>query len=74
SLVGSLPRGECSEWNTRGTWTYDGKKRGPLACYDSSGGTSILWADKPNDLLVLAQDPDMSRSDLFAWWRGHATV
>jgi hypothetical protein len=73
SLVGDLPRGDCETWNAQTTWSQKETTRGPLACYNSQAGeTSVLWADKPTDLLVLAHDPVMAPGDLMAWWRDHA--
>ena len=67
---GSLSSGNCAEdWDVQGTWTHKGRERGALACYASQGGVpAVIWADEPNDLLVVARSPGMSQKDLYAWW------
>lgn len=68
--VGVAENGSCTkDWNVRTTWSYDGRKRGPLACYKAKGGQSVIvWADKPNNLLILAESSTLTNKEFIAWF------
>jgi hypothetical protein len=44
---------------------------GPLACYYTDDGQSVLlWGDTEAGILAAAYDSSMPLEDLFTWWSG----
>ena len=68
--VGDLPTGSCSAGEDRqGTWTYSNVTQGPIACYVSrAGDTIILWGSDDSAVLALAQDPGWTPTQMYNWW------
>ena len=68
--VGNLPEGSCEAGEpVQSYWTLSGQEQGPLACYTSkAGNTVMLWGSSENGVLALAQDPSMTLTKLYEWW------
>ena len=72
AAVGGLPVAPCSTGSGRGTWTRDGAKRGPLACYTSEANEStVLWGDTGRAVLAEVHDPNLTVAEVVAWWKNH---
>lgn len=67
-----LPLGSCSSGNSRATWSADGVEQGPLACFESTSGRTVMWGSDSKTVLVQASDPVWSASTLYQWWQHDA--
>lgn len=65
----SLSQGSCREGEPeRGTWTRGDQEQGPLACYLSTDGNTIMWGSDDTGVLAYAYDSFMNLSTLYQWW------